>query len=397
MFVGQAQPAGDHRRAGGRGRRTTSNGCTLPGRRGKIAEKILKEIRARLQFLVDVGLNYLTLDRSAETLSGGEAQRIRLASQIGAGLVGVMYILDEPSIGLHQRDNDRLLGTLTHLRDLGNTVLVVEHDEEAIRAADHIIDIGPGAGVHGGRIVAQGTAGGHRQGATRLAHRRLPVRATEYRRARRAHDPATADAAAASAAPAATTCRTSTVELPLGLLTCVTGVSGSGKSTLINDTLYPMAATRAQQRHHPDSRAPYDGIEGLEHLDKVRGHRPEPHRPHAALQPGHLHRHFHAHPRTVRRHPGGPLARLQARPLQLQRQGRTLRGLPGRRRDQGGDALPARYLRALRRLQGQALQPRNPGGPLQGQEHPRGAGDDRGGGAAPSSTPCPPWPASCRR
>ena len=129
----------------------------LSGRRGTIAEKILKEIQARLRFLVDVGLNYLTLDRSAETLSGGEAQRIRLASQIGAGLVGVMYILDEPSIGLHQRDNERLLRTLTHLRDLGNTVLVVEHDEEAIRTADHILDIGPGAGVHGGKIVASGS------------------------------------------------------------------------------------------------------------------------------------------------------------------------------------------------------------------------------------------------
>jgi excinuclease ABC subunit A len=241
-------------------------GLHLSGRRGEIADKILKEICARLKFLVDVGLNYLTLNRSAETLSGGEAQRIRLASQIGAGLVGVMYILDEPSIGLHQRDNDRLLRTLTHLRDLGNTVLVVEHDEEAIRRADHIIDIGPGAGVHGGEIVAQGSVsdimrskrsvtGQYLSGKQGIAlpKKRTPVDPDRLVRIHgaRGNNLARVD-----------------VEIPIGLLTCVTGVSGSGKSTLINHTLYPVAA-RLLNKATTLTAAPHEGIEGLEFLDKV--------------------------------------------------------------------------------------------------------------------------------
>ena len=241
------------------------NALELTGRQGEIADKILKELRARYRFLVDVGLNYLTLDRSAETLSGGEAQRIRLASQIGAGLVGVMYILDEPSIGLHQRDNERLLRTLIHLRDLGNTVLVVEHDEDAIRNADHIIDIGPGAGVHGGEVVVSGTMQdviGSSQsltGAYLSGERSIAVPVTRHA-AKPKHNICISGARGNNL-------RNVTLELPLGLLTCVTGVSGSGKSTLINGTLYPLAAT-ALNGATTLKAAAHDNIEGLEQLDK---------------------------------------------------------------------------------------------------------------------------------
>lgn len=240
-------------------------GLELAGQKAQIADKILKEIVERLGFLVNVGLNYLSLSRSAETLSGGEAQRIRLASQIGAGLVGVMYVLDEPSIGLHQRDNERLLSTLTHLRDLGNTVIVVEHDEDAIRAADHVLDIGPGAGVHGGQIVAQGTpaevmanpdslTGAYLSGRERIA---VPERRTppgehwlELKGAR------------------GNNLKDVDLTLPLGLMTCVTGVSGSGKSTLINDTLFPLAH-RELNKATVSQPAPYREILGLDRLDKV--------------------------------------------------------------------------------------------------------------------------------
>ena len=237
----------------------------LPGRAGEIADKILKELRARYRFLVDVGLNYLTLNRSAETLSGGEAQRIRLASQIGAGLVGVMYILDEPSIGLHQRDNERLLGTLTHLRDLGNTVLVVEHDEDAIRTADHIIDIGPGAGVHGGHIVAEGTIAdvmkveGSLTGAYMSGKREIAIPATRR--------PIDTDRMLVIEGARGNNLQAVTLELPVGLLTCITGVSGSGKSTLINGTLYPLAAT-ALNGATTLKAAPHDAVTGLQHFDK---------------------------------------------------------------------------------------------------------------------------------
>ena len=237
----------------------------LPGRKGKIADKILKELRDRFTFLVDVGLNYLTLNRSAETLSGGEAQRIRLASQIGAGLVGVMYILDEPSIGLHQRDNERLLKTLIHLRDLGNTVLVVEHDEEAIRLADHIIDIGPGAGVHGGEVVAQGNynniiqskkslTGQYLAGKKAIAipKKRTPINEGKQLILKGVNGNNLQDV---------------TLKIPLGLMTCVTGVSGSGKSTLINGTLYPIAATELNGATTLTS-APYQEILGLDQVDK---------------------------------------------------------------------------------------------------------------------------------
>ncbi len=237
----------------------------LQGRRGEIADKILKELRARYRFLVDVGLNYLTLNRSAETLSGGEAQRIRLASQIGAGLVGVMYILDEPSIGLHQRDNARLLRTLNHLRDIGNTVLVVEHDEEAIRSADHIIDIGPGAGVHGGEIVAQGTLkdilGSPKSltGAYLSGRRKIDI--PEQRTPRNPKRQLVLDGATGN------NLQGIKLEVPLGLLTCVTGVSGSGKSTLINNTLYPIAATELNGATTLTP-APFESITGMDQIDK---------------------------------------------------------------------------------------------------------------------------------
>lgn len=235
------------------------------GRKAGIADKILKELRDRFRFLFDVGLNYLTLNRSAETLSGGEAQRIRLASQIGAGLVGVMYILDEPSIGLHQRDNERLLKTLTHLRDLGNTVIVVEHDEDAIRQADHVIDIGPGAGVHGGEVIAQGDVkkimanknsitGQYLSGAREIAvpEKRHPINPKQMLRLNGA---------------TGNNLKNVSLEIPVGLMTCITGVSGSGKSTLINATLHPLAST-ALNGATTLTAAPYKSVEGLELFDK---------------------------------------------------------------------------------------------------------------------------------
>ena len=241
------------------------SGLSLAGRKGEIAERILKELGSRLQFLADVGLNYLTLNRSAETLSGGEAQRIRLASQIGAGLVGVMYILDEPSIGLHQRDNERLLKTLTHLRDIGNTVIVVEHDEDAIRRADYVIDIGPGAGVHGGEVIAAGTldaildnprslTGQYLAGKQAIA---LPPGRTAPKDGR----------AIVLEGAGGNNLKRVDVRIPLGLMTCVTGVSGSGKSTLINRTLYPLAATACNKATTLEAAA-HDAIAGLELLDK---------------------------------------------------------------------------------------------------------------------------------
>ncbi len=237
----------------------------IPGHRGEIAAKINKEIQERLEFLVNVGLDYLTLDRSADTLSGGEAQRIRLASQIGAGLVGVMYVLDEPSIGLHQRDNQRLLNTLFRLRDLGNTVIVVEHDEDAIRAAQYIVDIGPGAGVHGGQIVAQGTleqilatpeslTGQYLSGALKID---VPKHIT----------PKNPSKMVTIRNACGNNLKNVDVSFPVGLLTCVTGVSGSGKSTLINDTLYCHAARLINGAGCQP--APCDAVEGLEHFDKV--------------------------------------------------------------------------------------------------------------------------------
>ncbi|MBO1923950.1 excinuclease ABC subunit UvrA [Thiomicrorhabdus sp. 6S3-12] len=240
------------------------SGMTLEGAKGEIAAKIIKEVHERLSFLVNVGLNYLTLNRSADTLSGGEAQRIRLASQIGAGLVGVMYVLDEPSIGLHQRDNDRLLSTLNHLRDLGNTVIVVEHDEDAIRAADHVLDIGPGAGIHGGRVMAQGTpqeimdnpqslTGQFLSGKRAISLPQQRLKTDErWLKINGAHGNNLKDV---------------NLEIPVGLLTCVSGVSGSGKSTLINGTLSKLSANILNKAGHTPS--PYKSHEGFEHFDKA--------------------------------------------------------------------------------------------------------------------------------
>ncbi|MEK9943154.1 MAG: excinuclease ABC subunit UvrA, partial [Gammaproteobacteria bacterium] len=238
---------------------------SLPGHKAEIGARILREISDRLRFLVNVGLEYLTLNRTAETLSGGEAQRIRLASQIGSGLVGVMYILDEPSIGLHQRDNQRLLDTLFHLRDLGNTVVVVEHDEEAIRSADHIVDLGPGAGINGGRIVAQGAVedvlaspesvtGQYLSGIQTIDVPSERTRADKHR-------------VLTISGAKGNNLQTISVTIPVGLLTCVTGVSGSGKSTLINNTLYPAMAKHLNAARDPA--AEHTAIEGLDHFDKV--------------------------------------------------------------------------------------------------------------------------------
>ncbi|MBP7133058.1 MAG: excinuclease ABC subunit UvrA [Aquabacterium sp.] len=238
----------------------------LQGAKAEIAAKVVNEIRSRLRFLNDVGLNYLSLDRSADTLSGGEAQRIRLASQIGSGLTGVMYVLDEPSIGLHQRDNDRLIGTLRHLRDLGNSVLVVEHDEDMIRAADHVVDMGPGAGVHGGRVLAQGTpdeVARHPDSITgRYLAQALRIEVPSQRH------PFTAETPRLRVVNAlGNNLQGVTADFPVGLLTCVTGVSGSGKSSLVNDTLYAAVARKLYQSHTDP--APHDEIEGLELFDKV--------------------------------------------------------------------------------------------------------------------------------
>ncbi|MCR9938143.1 excinuclease ABC subunit UvrA [Vibrio antiquarius] len=238
----------------------------LEGQRAQIAEKVMKEINDRLQFLVNVGLNYLNLSRSAETLSGGEAQRIRLASQIGAGLVGVMYVLDEPSIGLHQRDNERLLKTLTHLRDLGNTVLVVEHDEDAIRCADHVIDIGPGAGVHGGNVVAEGTMEEIIANPNSLTGQYLSgVKEIAVPKDRTPRDPKkTVELLGATG----NNLKNVNLSIPVGLFSCITGVSGSGKSTLINDTFFKIAHTQLNGATTAQP-SPYKSIKGLEHFDKV--------------------------------------------------------------------------------------------------------------------------------
>ena len=240
-------------------------GLSLKGWRGEIADKIVNEIRNRLKFLADVGLGYLSLDRSADTLSGGEAQRIRLASQIGSGLVGVMYILDEPSIGLHQRDNQRLLDTLLNLRDLGNTVLVVEHDREAILAADHVVDLGPGAGVHGGQIVASGTPAAIMANAASLTGQYLAGRREiPLPPSRRNFDP---QLVLEIQGARGNNLKNLTVQIPVGLMTCVTGVSGSGKSTLVNDTLYRLTAQYINKTG--ENSAAFDRVKGLQHFDYV--------------------------------------------------------------------------------------------------------------------------------
>ena len=257
----------------------------MHGAKGEIADKVVREIGSRLKFLNDVGLNYLSLDRSAETLSGGESQRIRLASQIGSGLTGVMYVLDEPSIGLHQRDNDRLIGTLKHLRDIGNSVLVVEHDEDMIRAADHVIDMGLGAGVHGGRVIAQGTFAQVQANTESLTGqylaRTLQIAVPKQRHPWIPVQPELVEGGGKASTGSARTdfqllkivnargnnLQNVNVDFPVGLLTCVTGVSGSGKSTLVNDTLYKAVARQLYRAH--DEPAPHEEMLGIEHFDKV--------------------------------------------------------------------------------------------------------------------------------
>jgi excinuclease ABC subunit A len=372
----------------------------LSGAKAEIADKVVREIRARLKFLNDVGLNYLSLDRSADTLSGGEAQRIRLASQIGSGLTGVMYVLDEPSIGLHQRDNERLIGTLRHLRDLGNSVLVVEHDEDMIRAADHVIDMGPGAGVHGGRVIAQGTpdevaadpdslTGRYLAGALRIEvpqQRRAwqaavpDVPAPEPARARRAGHAAAGLARHPAARAAQPAHRQRARQQPEER-----DRRGAGGPADLRDRRVRLGQEHADQRHAlhrgGEEAVPRPCRAGAARRDRGPGRlrqgdqrRPEPDRPHAAQQPGHLHRAVHADPRAVRRGADGARARLRRGALQLQRRPggrrRALRGLPGRRRAEGRDALPARRLRALRHLRRPALQPRDAGGAVQGPQHP---------------------------
>jgi excinuclease ABC subunit A len=275
----------------------------------EIAARILKEIRDRLQFLVDVGLDYLNLSRTSGTLSGGESQRIRLASQIGSGLTGVLYVLDEPSIGLHQRDNARLLETLVHLRDLGNTVIVVEHDEDAIRLADYVVDIGPGAGVHGGEIVAQGTPAEVMANPRSLTGQYLTgiQQAVPLPGIRRKWEKGRSIRVKGARA---NNLKNVSAEIPLGVFTCVTGVSGGGKSTLLIDTVYKAAARKLMGTR--EAPAEHDRIEGLELLDKIIDI-DQPHRPHTALEPRHLYRRLHADPRLVRRPAGSQGARLWSR------------------------------------------------------------------------------------
>ena len=347
---------------------------TLTPQRAEIAGRILREIHDRLRFLVDVGLDYLTLARGSATLSGGESQRIRLASQIGSGLTGVLYVLDEPSIGLHQRDNERLLGTLRRLRDLGNTVLVVEHDEDAIRAADHLIDIGPEAGVNGGRIIAEGTpaevaanpnslTGDYLSGRRRIEipQMRRPVQKDRVVRVigARANNLKRIDAA-----------------FPLGTFTCVTGVSGGGKSTLVIDTLYKAAARRLMGAG--ESPSLHDRIEGLEQLDKIIDIDQSPIGRTPRSNPATYTDLFAPIRDWFAELPEVPRSRLQARPVLVQRQRRAVRGLPGRRAVEDRDALPAGCLCHLRYVQRPPIQSGNSGNQISGQVDRRGARDDRG-------------------
>ena len=348
----------------------------LTAKQNEIAQRILKEIRERLAFLNDVGLDYLTLARASGTLSGGESQRIRLASQIGSGLTGVLYVLDEPSIGLHQRDNARLLETLKSLRDMGNSVLVVEHDEEAILTADHVVDMGPGAGIHGGEVVAEGTpdevmanpyslTGQYLTGFKQIPspkERRKPTQRPQAHGQRRARQQPQEHHRRHSARPVHRGDRR----------------LGRRQVDLPHRDALSRGRPQALRRARDPRRA--QGDRGARAARQGDRHRPEPDRAHAALEPRHLYRRLHPHPRMVRRAARGQGARLQARALLLQRQRRALRGLPGRRRHQDRDAFPARHLRHLRRVQGQALRPRDAGDQVQGQVDRRRARHDGRGG-----------------
>ena len=341
-----------------------------------IADRVLKEIQARLSFLVDVGLDYLSLDRPAATLAGGEAQRIRLATQIGSGLVGVLYVLDEPSIGLHQRDNTRLIETLVRLRDMGNTLIVVEHDEDTIKIADWIVDIGPGAGEHGGEVVVSGSLDELMASERSLTGHTCPV----ARRSRSRRSGASRPRAASwwSRAPASTTSRASTSRSRSACWSPSPVSPASGKSSLVNDILYTTLANQLNRARMVPGR--HRTVTGLEHLDKVV---------HVDQSP--IGRTPRSNPATytgvwdqVRKlfaeHDRGEDARLPAGPLLVQRQGRPLRGVLRRRHAEDRDELPAGRLRPLRGVQGRPVQPGDPRGALQGQDGRRGPRHaDRGG------------------
>ena len=358
-----------------------------------IAERVIREIRERLTFLDDVGVGYLSLDRAARTLSGGEAQRIRLATQIGASLVGVLYILDEPSIGLHQRDNARLIATLERLRDIGNTVIVVEHDEETMRAADWVVDMGPGAGVHGGRVVAEGTAEEVASDAG-LADRPVPQRPARDRgaAAARRRDGLAQGQRRDRQQPAGHRRRDPARPLRRGH-----GRLGVGQVDARQRRRLPRAREPAAARPPQARRAPRD--RGARAVRQGHRDRPVADRADAALEPGDLHRPVLARARAVLADARGADARLHARSLLVQRQGRPLRGLRGRRDDPHRDALPARRVRAVRGLQGQALQPRDARHPLQGRVHRRRARDVGRGGARVlrQGAEAPPAPADAAR
>ena len=342
----------------------------------RIARLILREIDERLRFLDNVGIGYLSLDRAAATLSGGEAQRIRLATQIGSALVGVLYILDEPSIGLHQRDNERLIGTLERLRDLGNTVIVVEHDEGTMRAADHIVDLGPGAGEHGGQVVAEGTADEGRSGPG-VADRPVPLRRA---RDRGAGASGASRAGIAIGARASTTCKDIDVEIPLGVFSCVTGVSGSGKSTLVNEILYkarrePPApgarASPAPTRRSTGSSSSTRSSQSTSRRSAAR--RARTRRPTPACSTTSA-----SCSRRRRRRGRAATSRGASR---FNVKGGRCEVCKRRRPDQDRDALPARRLRAVREVPRPALQPRDARGALQGQDDRRRARDVGRGGA----------------
>ena len=354
------------------------NGLELEGSAAQIAGEVVKEIRARLGFLNDVGLNYLTLSRAAKTLSGGEAQRIRLATQIGSGLVGVMYVLDEPSIGLHQRDNERLIGTLHHLRDLGNTLIVVEHDEDTIRNADWVIDIGPGAGEHGGEVVYSGPARKITEAPRSITgdyiagRRKIEVPAAR----RKTHKTKQLRVVGARE----NNLKNLNVNFPLGVFTCVTGVSGSGKSTLVNQILYPVLADKLNGARIVPGK--HTRVEGVDQCDKVDPRRPESDRPHSAFQSRHLYGSMGQNPHAVRQDARSAGARLWSRTVLVQRQGRPLRGMPRRRHVENRNELPAGRVRGLRGMPRPALQPRDSRSEVQRQIGRRRAEHAHRGGRA---------------
>ena len=354
----------------------------------KIAQEVVKEIRERLRFLMDVGLGYLSLSRSSRSLSGGESQRIRLATQIGSKLVNVLYILDEPSIGLHQRDNRRLIRSLEELRDAGNSVIVVEHDEDMMRAADFIVDVGPRAGRKGGHIMAAGTIDDILRSDSITAdyltgRRRIGIPETLRK--------GTGQCIVIRGARG-NNLKNVTAEFPLGKFICVTGVSGSGKSTLVNETLRPILSKELYRSFGQPLE--YDSVEGIGHIDKLV----VAHRPYAAQQPGDLFERFFRHPQTVRNDARCPDPRLQGGALLVQRQGRPLRGVPRRGRPDHRDEFPARRLRALQGVRGTPLQPRDARSEIQRQEYRRRAEHDGQHGRGvlreypchPPETPCHP-------